>query len=488
VHYLEQTHAPQAKPLDGGGAPWQEWGMTEFTDLLLPDHGQDARTIAIITKAGFEDWLAVQAPRARTAAATARFLAKPGELLIVPGEGPEDWSVALGAPEATGLWDLAGAASRLPASTYRLAEGSPGLRALGWLLSQHHFDRYLAVSDPAPVRVLLTSDPASIAEIIRVAQATALVRDMVNTPAEDMGPADIEAEAATVAKAEGAMLTVTRGDALAQGYPLVHAVGRAAAASHAPRMIELEWGDPANPRLAIIGKGVAFDSGGLDIKPPSGMRTMKKDMGGAAHALGLAKLVMAARLPVRLHMLIPAVENAIAGNAFRPGDIVKSRNGMTVEIDNTDAEGRLVLADAITKAAEGAPVLIIDFATLTGAARTALGPDLPALFANDHDLAAGISNASVAQDDPVWRLPLWRGYNDMLKSDIADIANSSDSGMAGAITAALFLQKFIPNETEWAHLDTFAWRSAAKPGRPKGGEALGMRAVFAALKARYPVV
>ncbi len=462
--------------------------MTNFTDLLLPDQGQDARAIAIITKAGFEDWLTAQAPRARTAAQAAQFLAKPGELLIVPGEAAEDWSVALGAPEATGVWDLAGAASRLPAGTYRLADGSPGARALGWLLTQYRFDRYLPVGEPAPVRILLTPDPASIAETIREARATALVRDMVNTPAEDMGPAAIEAEAGKVAKAEGALLRVTRGDALAQGYPLVQAVGRAAAASHAPRMIELEWGDPANPRIAIIGKGVAFDSGGLDIKPPSGMRTMKKDMGGAAHALALAQLIMAARLPVRLHMLIPAVENAIAGNAFRPGDIVKSRNGMTVEIDNTDAEGRLVLADAITRAAEEEPVLIVDFATLTGAARTALGPDLPALFANDHDLAAAISNASVAQDDPVWRLPLWRGYNDMLKSEIADVANSSDSGMAGAITAALFLQRFIPEGTAWAHLDTFAWRSAAKPGRPKGGEALGMRAVYAALKARYPVV
>ena len=262
-------------------------------------------------------------------------------------------------------------------------------------------------------------------------------------------------------------------------------MGRAAAPNHAPRLIEIEWGAPKNPRLAIIGKGVSFDSGGLDIKPSSGMRLMKKDMGGAAHALALAQLIMAARLPVRLHMLIPAVENAIAGNAFRPGDIIKSRNGMTVEIDNTDAEGRLVLADAITKAGEDAPSLIIDFATLTGAARVALGPDLPALFVNDDALALAVSKASAAQDDPLWRLPLWPGYADMLKSEIADTANSAESGLAGAITAALFLEKFVPKDTPWAHLDTFAWRPAAKAGRPKGGEALGLRAVFAMLKERF---
>ncbi len=461
--------------------------MTDFTPLLMADLGQEARSITIIAKSDCDGWLGLQTPRARSFAAASRFSAKPGEMLIIPGEGAEEWSVALGAPDASGAWDLAAACARLPAGTYRLAEGNPGQRALGWLLAQHRFDRYAAAADAVGARILLTSEPATISETVRVAEATALVRDMVNTPAEDMGPAAMEAEAERIAKGEGATITVTRGDSLAQGFPLVHAVGRAAAAAHAPRMIELEWGDPTNPRIAIIGKGVSFDSGGLDIKPASGMRMMKKDMGGAAHALGLAQLIMAARLPVRLHLLIPAVENAIAGNAFRPGDVINSRNGMTVEIDNTDAEGRLVLADAITRAGEAAPQLIVDFATLTGAARVALGPELPALFANDHALAAGISNASVAQDDPVWRLPLWRGYNDMLKSDIADTANSADSGFAGAITAALFLQKFVPAGTIWAHLDTFAWRSAAKPGRPKGGDALGMRAVYAMLKERYPM-
>ena len=459
--------------------------MIDYADLLKPDQGQHAHLITTLAKADFDGWLAGQPERVRIAAAASRFTAKAGEMLIAASETADDWSVILGAPEASGAWDLAGAVPRLPEGCYRLAEGAPGARALGWLLAHYRYDRYLSDAEPMANRILLTSEPADIVEMIRLADATTLVRDMVNTPAEDMGPAAIEVEVARVASINDAQLTVTRGDSLAQGYPLIHAVGRAAAPSHAPRLIELEWGDPKNPRIAIIGKGVAFDSGGLDIKPAGGMRLMKKDMGGAAHALGLAQLIMTARLPVRLHLLIPAVENAIAGNAFRPGDVIRSRKGLTVEIDNTDAEGRLVLADAITKAGEASPELIIDFATLTGAARTALGPDLPAMFANDHDLAGAISTASVGNDDPVWRMPLWRGYNDMLKSEIADTANSSDSGLAGAITAALFLQKFIPEATKWAHFDTFAWRNAAKPGRPKGGEALGMRAVFAMLKARY---
>nr|MBA3730717.1 leucyl aminopeptidase family protein [Sphingomonas sp.] len=249
--------------------------------------------------------------------------------------------------------------------------------------------------------------------------------------------------------------------------------------------IEAEWGNPAHPRVAIVGKGVCFDSGGLDLKNAPGMRLMKKDMGGAAHALALFNLAAAERWPVRLHLLIPAVENAVSGAAYRPGDVVKSRKGLTVEIDNTDAEGRLILADALDRAAEGKPELIVDFATLTGAARIALGPDLPALFANNDELLEGFEAAAREADDPLWRMPLWDGYDDMLKSDIADIANATGSQMAGCITAALFLRRFVPKETAWAHLDTFAWRSKSKPGRPKGGDALGLRAAFALLSRRY---
>jgi leucyl aminopeptidase len=260
---------------------------------------------------------------------------------------------------------------------------------------------------------------------------------------------------------------------------------RAASRERAPRLIELEWGDPKNPRIAIVGKGVCFDSGGLDLKPSSAMLLMKKDMGGAAHALALAQLVMAARLPVRLHLLIPAIENAVSADAFRPGDILRSRKNISVEIGNTDAEGRLILADALTRAGEDKPAMILDFATLTGAARVALGPDIPAMFCNDDALATDIAAASQAVSDPVWRLPLWADYADMLKSTVADINNAGEGGQAGALTAALFLQRFVPEGTLWAHFDVFAWRPAPKPGRPKGGDALGLRATFALLKAKF---
>jgi leucyl aminopeptidase len=333
--------------------------------------------------------------------------------------------------------------------------------------------------------VLLTADPARAEQEIRLAEATALVRDLVNTPAGDLGPAELEAAAREVATGAGVQLTVTHGDALVEGYPLIAAVGRAATPDRAPRLIELEWGKPDDPRIAVVGKGVCFDTGGLDLKPGSGMRLMKKDMGGAAHALALARLIIGARLPVRLHLLIPAVENAVSGSAYRPGDVVKSRKGTFVEIDNTDAEGRLILADALTKAVEGKPELIVDFATLTGAARVALGPDLPAFFANSDELAAAVEQSAREVEDPVWRMPLWDPYDDMLKSDLADFANASNTPMAGCITAALFLKKFVPDEVQWAHLDTYAWRDQARPGRPKGGEALGLRSVFAMLQGRY---
>ncbi|MEY2926172.1 MAG: hypothetical protein RL367_649 [Pseudomonadota bacterium] len=459
--------------------------MTDYSALLQPDQGQPARTIHLLAKPDCDDWIAAQPERVRALAAAQRFAAKPGEMLVVPGDAADDWSAVAGAAESPGPWDLAGVAAKLPGGTYRLAEGEPGLAALGWLLAHYQFDRYKPMPDTVPVRVLLSGAPASIAETVRIAQATALVRDMVNTPAADMGPEMIEKAVRAVAKEHAATVLVTKGDALETGYPMIHAVGRAADKIHAPRLIELEWGRADHPRVAIIGKGVSFDSGGLDIKPSSAMRLMKKDMGGAAHALALAHLVMQAGLPVRLHLLIPAVENAISGNAFRPGDVLTSRAGLTVEIDNTDAEGRLVLGDALTKAGEDGAVLMLDFATLTGAARTALGPDLPALFANQDDLAHALAQAAQAVQDPVWRLPLWARYDDMLKSDVADIVNSPDSGMAGAVTAALFLQRFVKPGTEWAHFDTFAWRPTSLPGRPRGGEALGLRASWEMLKTRF---
>ncbi len=382
-------------------------------------------------------------------------------------------------------WCLAKLAEVLPAGTYRRAGGEPGPGLFGWVTGQYRFDRYLSKPSEEGPRVLLTKDVAAIAPALAEATATALVRDLVNTPAEDMGPAQIEAEAHNLAKAHRATFKVTSGDALEQGFPMVHAVGRAASRHHAPRMIELHWGDEKHPKLAIVGKGVCFDSGGLDIKPSSGMLLMKKDMGGAAHALALAQLVMQAGLKVRLHLLIPAVENAISGNAFRPGDVLRSRAGISVEIGNTDAEGRLVLGDALTRAGEENPELVIDFATLTGAARVALGPDLPALMTRRDETAAELLTAGEANDDRCWRLPLFDGYREYLKSDIADLNNTGSNGYAGASVAGLFLDRFVPEGTDWAHFDTFAWRPAAKPGRPKGGDALGLRAAWGLLKGRY---
>jgi len=453
-------------------------------DLLQPDRGQSARTIELVAASGFDTWLNAQPPRTRAAVAAQKMKGKAGNSITLPGEG-DDWSVILTVGDRPpGPWDLAKLAETLPEGTYRLSGGEGGAAMLGWVLGQYRFDRYRKSEGEGP-RILLSSEPARMAEALKIAAATAKVRDLVNIGASDLGPAELEAEARALAEAHGATLNVTAGDALAKGYPMIQAVGQAAAKGREPRLIELEWGDPKNPRIALIGKGVCFDSGGLDIKPSSGMRLMKKDMGGAAHALALAGLVMTARLKVRLHLLIPAVENAVAGNAFRPGDVLATRKGLTVENTNTDAEGRLILGDALTRAGEGKPELILDFATLTGAARTALGPDLPATFVNDEPLAEALLAAARDVDDPLWRLPLWDGYDEMLKSDIADMVNAPDSGYAGAVTAALFLRRFVPDNTPWAHLDTFAWRPAAKPGRPKGGDALGLRAAWAMLKTRY---
>jgi leucyl aminopeptidase len=462
--------------------------MTDFASLLIADRDQPAHILVPLLANGFDAWLASQPTQVRALAAASQFKAKPGERLILPGKNEREWSVVFGAAATPGPWDLASIATRLPEGQYRLAEGAPGSATLGWLLSHHRFDRYLGKPDPIPQRVLLTSEPARIDQQVALAEAVALVRDLIDTPAADMGPADLAQAAETVAKRHGGTVMVITGDALLQGYPMIAAVGRAATRERAPRLIEIKWGDPAHPRIAIVGKGVCFDSGGLDIKPPSAMLAMKKDMGGAAHALALAGLIMRARLPVRLHMLIPAVENAISADAFRPGDILSSRKGISVEIGNTDAEGRLILGDALTRAAEDQPAMIIDFATLTGAARVALGPDLPAMFCNDDKLADDLAAAAKAVNDPLWRMPLWSDYADMLKSTVADINNAGEGGMAGATTAALFLQRFLPDGVPWIHLDTFAWRPSARPGRPKGGDALGLRAIYALLSGRFGAV
>ena len=464
--------------------------MTKKTDLIQPDRGQDAIAIHLVGKDGFEAWAKTLSGPQRAALAAQKFDGGGYQVGIVPdGEG---WFAVGGVADPAELssWCMAKLAEALPAGTYRRAEGDPGPALHGWQTAQYRFTKYREDKKAEGPRILLTKEAKAVDAAMAEARAACLVMDLVNTPAEDMGPAELEAVAERLAKEHGAKVKVTRGDALEQEFPLVHAVGRAAERKHAPRMIELTWGDPKAPRLAIVGKGVCFDSGGLDIKNASGMALMKKDMGGAAHALALASLVMASGMKVNLQCLVPAVENAISSNSFRPGDVLKSRKGLTVEIGNTDAEGRLILADALALASEGEADFILDFATLTGAARVALGPDLPALFAREDATAEALIAAGKAHDDPVWRLPLHEAYAEWLKSDIADTNNAHGNAFAGASVAGLFLDKFVGAKEDgtpidWAHFDTFAWRPNAKPGRPKGGAALGLRAAWAMLQQRY---
>ncbi len=459
--------------------------MTDKNALIQPDRGQEATSIHLVDKDGLDIFVKSLSAPQRAALAAQKFEADGYQSAIVP-DG-DDWFVVSGVSSAADLssWCMAKLAETLPAGTYRRAGGEPGPAMHGWITGQYRFERYRSENKPDGPRVLLTREAKAIGPAVAEAMAVNFVRDLVNVPAEHMGPAQLEAEAEALAKACGGTLKVTRGDLLEREFPMVHMVGRAAAREAAPRMIELECGDPVHPRLAIVGKGVTFDSGGLDLKLGSGMLLMKKDMGGAAHALALARLIAESGLKVRLHLLLPAAENAVSGNAYRPGDVLRARNGMSVEITNTDAEGRLLLGDALTRAGEEKPDLVIDFATLTGAARSALGPDLPALFARKDETAQALINAGLAHDDPCWRLPLHDAYREWLKSDIADIVNSHANAFAGASVAALFLDKFVPEGTDWAHFDTYAWRPVAKPGRPKGGEALGLRAAWHMLKHRY---
>ncbi len=410
------------------------------------------------------------------------FTGASGQTVLVPGPDGALAHVLFGLGKGRDALAVAALSARLPAGDYRIAEdgGLPFAQiAAGWADGAYRFDRYLQDRSRPPRLVVPNSE--SLDELAREAAAIAHLRDMVNTPAGDMGPAALQLEMSQLAERFGARLEVVLDDALiSENYPLVHAVGRAAV--QRPRFLELAWGDPDHPRVALVGKGVSFDSGGLNIKPGDGMRIMKKDMGGAAHAIALAELVMGAGLPVSLKLYVPAVENAIAGDAFRPGDILPSRKGLTVEIDNTDAEGRLILADALVRACEEDPDLLIDFATLTGAARVALGADLAPLYTDDEALAANILNASAATGDPVWRMPIWDPYLSDLKSPVADLVNSAGS-FAGSITAAVFLKQFVTARS-WAHFDVWAWRKS-KYGRPEGGAACGLRAVWLMLQQRY---
>jgi leucyl aminopeptidase len=453
----------------------------------------EARIVPVIpiSAKDWPDYAAAQAPRVSASADITGFRGNAGELLLVPtAEGLVDrvlFGLGEAARVATAFRALSGG---LPSGLYRIdgLAGSASFAeqvALAWIQGTYRFDRYK--SDRArPPPQLVVSAGVDVARVAAMADACALARDLVNTPANDMGPGELEICAREVALAHGGTLTVTAGDDLiAAGYPAIHAVGRAAGPHRAARMIEMSWGEAGGPLVAIVGKGVAFDTGGLDIKPSSSMRLMKKDMGGAAHALALAKMVMAANLPVRLALLIPAVENAISGDAMRPGDVLASRKGVSIEVGNTDAEGRLVLADALARAAELEPDLTIDLATLTGAARAALGPQIVPFYTADDALALALSEASSAVDDPLWRMPLWRDYAPALDSEVADIKNDPDGwAQAGSVTAALFLQRFAPAGA-WVHFDIFAWNPRGRPGRPVGAEVQAIRAILAMLAARY---
>jgi leucyl aminopeptidase len=452
----------------------------------LIDAAPDAIPLTAVASSDWATWLRVQPEPVRRWSDAHGFAAQPGTWLGLPDRDGRLSGVVAGIGLPADVWSLAHLAQALPPGDYRLAGMpaglDPALAALGFALGAYRFDRYRAARrDPAR---LVVPDGVDGEALRAELDAVAFARDLVNTPAEALGPAELAEAAAAIAAAHGAEYTEWTGDELlAHGFPSIHAVGRAS--PREPRLVEILHGDAGLPTLTLVGKGVCFDSGGLDLKPADGMRWMKKDMGGAAVALALGRRILAAGLPVRLRVLIAAVDNAVAGNSLRPGDVIRTRAGHTVEIDNTDAEGRLVLADALAYAAEGQPDLLIDFATLTGAARIALGPDLPALFANDDALADGLLAAGRAVHDPLWRMPLWRGYRSMFDSYLADFANAGPTKHAGAILGALYLDRFVPEQVPWAHLDVYCWNDADRPGRPRGGEAQGLRAFYRYLERRY---
>ncbi|CAA7624373.1 Leucyl aminopeptidase [Magnetospirillum sp. UT-4] len=449
----------------------------------------DAADLVTLRKAELDGWLAAQPAATRSWVKASGFSAEAGAVCAVPGKGGALALMLAGLGDDDDPWTIAQLPGKLPPGTWRLSPArdpkAATWAALSWLLATYSFDRYKAKGGRA-WPALVWPEGADRAYVEAAFDAIALVRDLINTPAADMGPPQLAAAAEALAAKHGAGVRVIVGEGLlAENYPAIHAVGRAAGHPRQPRLIDLVWGDERAPRLTLVGKGVCFDSGGLDLKASAAMKLMKKDMGGAAHALGLAAMVMAAKLPVRLRVLIPAVENAVSGDAMRPLDVLQTRKGMSVEVGNTDAEGRLILADALWEAGRDKPDLLLDFATLTGAARTALGTDLPALFCNNDLLAGDILRAGEAESDPLWRLPLFKPYRRMLDSKVADIANVSDSPHAGAITAALFLQEFVPAGIPWAHLDLMAWNPSTRPGRPEGGEAMALRALFSVAVQRF---
>ena len=448
----------------------------------------NARTLPLtpLTADGLAGWLKKQPKATATWVKGAAFEATPGSVLLLPGKDGAASSALVGVGGDDDIWSWSAASDKLPKGRYKLAREPKALTAnrlaLGWGLAAYKFTRYKGKPKQHPELVWpKNADQGAVAAAVG---ATFLTRDLINTPASDMGPAELADAARKLARQHKASCsTVVGDDLLKKNFPAIHAVGRAS--DRAPRLIDLKWGRASDPKVTLVGKGVCFDTGGLDLKPASGMLLMKKDMGGAAHVLGLAHMIMAAKLKVRLRVLISAVENSVSGNAYRPMDVVTTRKGITVEIGNTDAEGRVVMSDALALGAAEKPAVILDFATLTGAARIALGPSLPAMFCNDDGLAAAFAKAGEAQDDPVWRMPLWQPYNKYIEPNIADISNTGKIPQGGAITAALFLERFVEPDIPWAHFDIMAWNSGATPGKPEGGEAMAMRAAFEVIATKY---
>lgn len=457
-----------------------------MTPNIVSAANTETSTIIVVEKSQFDDWLAGQTEQWRNWINSQGFVPEGGRYLLLPDETAAFGSVLFIRSKPLSIWSLAGLSMKLPKGNYSLDTELSAKQAtdiaIGWSLGTYVFDRYKeSKAEPA---ILVLPAGADAAMVQRTVKATFLVRDLINMPAADMGPTALEAAASQIAgEFEARQGNIVGNDLITYHYPMVHAVGRAAA--DPPRVIDITWGNPDAPKVTLVGKGVCFDTGGLDIKSSAGMLMMKKDMGGAATVLGLAHMIMDAALPVRLRVLIPAVENSISGNAYRPGDVLTSRNGKTVEIGNTDAEGRLVLADALTVADDEEPDLLIDMATLTGAARVAVGTEISATFTDDEDLFSALAKHAEIEEDPIWRLPLWDGYRHLIDSKIADINNAGPSPFGGAITAGLFLKEFVEKSRSWVHFDIMAYNSRSRPGRPMGGEAFALRTLYALISERY---
>ncbi len=456
--------------------------------MALPfvDRSSSSLPIQIVGQSSWKKWLKEQSAARRGWLESSGVAGKAGDLAVLPGRDGKAAAAVLVLSARPTLWDFGSLATRLPAGTWRLSDTgpvSPTDAAVAIGLGTWRFERYRSHKPKASATKILWPAGADKARATAMIEAISLARDLITTPSSDMGPAELAGAAQELAKQHKARIKVIVGDdLLKQNYPMVHAVGRASA--RAPRLIDLTWGKESDPKVTLVGKGVCFDTGGLDLKPASGMLNMKKDMGGAATVMAVAAMVMANKLPVRLRLLVPAVENSVSGNAFRPLDVVPTRKGITVEIGNTDAEGRLILCDALHEGASEKPTMMVDCATLTGAARVALGTDLPALFCNDDTLADDLLDAGKAVTDPMWRMPLFAGYRRLLDSKVADINNAPGVAFGGAITAALYLKEFVPDDVPWAHFDMMAWNNMSRPGRPEGGEAQAARAIFAAIEKR----